>query len=209
MPARPAKHRESSQARRAKLLDAAIEIIADSGVSGATHRAIATRAGVPLSTTSYFFASLDELIAAALQLVAERIVARAQATIEEIGKTGLSPEDAIDRFVERQLEVPRTEAVAQFELYLECARRPELQASAHQVMANVERVAESALRTLGIARPAERAPVVVALMDGLDLHRQAWPRGEADRRVMREALLGQFRTFTAEDTATRREIEGV
>ncbi|MCU1649836.1 MAG: putative transcriptional regulator, partial [Pseudonocardia sp.] len=58
MAIRPATHRASGQARRAQLLQAAVEVIAEQGVGGASHRAIATRAGMPLSTTSYFFASL-------------------------------------------------------------------------------------------------------------------------------------------------------
>ncbi|MFI6365215.1 TetR/AcrR family transcriptional regulator [Nocardia sp. NPDC050630] len=199
MATRPTKHRERSSARRTILLEAAIEIIAESGVSGATHRAIASRAGVPLSTTSYFFSSLDELIAAALQLVADRVVARTESAIREIDESNLTAEAAIDRFVEKQLATPRSEAVAQVELYLESVRRPELQASAHQVMASVERVAETALRAMGIARPGARAPIVVALMDGLDLHRLTWPRGAADRKVLREALLSQFHVFAMED----------
>jgi DNA-binding transcriptional regulator YbjK len=57
------------------LLDAAVAVVAERGVGGATHRAIAARAGVPLSTTSYFFASLDELIVAALRAFATTSIA--------------------------------------------------------------------------------------------------------------------------------------
>ncbi|MFG2725664.1 TetR/AcrR family transcriptional regulator [Streptomyces canus] len=201
MPIRPAKHRASGAARRAALLDAAIEVIAESGVNGATHRSIAARAGMPSSTTSYFFSSLDDLIAAALQVVADRFATRVDRTIKEIAAVETSPEEAIDRFVELLLGEPETDAVAQFEIYLECARRPNLQASAHQIMASVEKGAEASLRALGTPLATERAPLLVAMLDGFALHRRAWPRGEADRRTLREALRTLHRAFAVMDAA--------
>ncbi|MFE9687220.1 TetR/AcrR family transcriptional regulator [Streptomyces sp. NPDC006285] len=201
MPIRPATHRASGAARRAELLNAATEVIAESGVNGATHRSIAARAGMPASTTSYFFSSLDELIAAALQVVADRFAARVEQVIREISEVDTSPEEAIDRFVELMLDGPQVDVVAQFEIYLECARRPHLQASAHQIMASVERGAEAALRALGTPRAAERAPMLVAMLDGFALHRRAWPRGETDRRALREALRALHRAFVVLEAA--------
>ncbi|WP_420309171.1 TetR/AcrR family transcriptional regulator [Streptomyces sp. YS-B37] len=200
MPIRPAKHRASGTARRAELLEAAIQVIAENGVGGATHRSIAARAGMPPSTTSYFFSSLDDLIAAALQVVADRITTRVDQVIGQIVEAGAEPAESIERFVELMLSEPSVDVVAQFEIYLECARRPQLQAAAHQIMAGIERGAEAALRALGIARAAERAPMVVAMLDGFALHRRAWPRGEADRRALREALQALHRAFVAMDT---------
>lgn len=201
MPIRPARHRASGTARRTELLEAAIEVIAEDGVRGATHRSIAARAGMPPSTTSYFFPSLDELIAAALQVVADRIVTRVDGVISQIDEAGLGPAESIERFVELMLSGPPVDNVAQFEIYLECARRPELQASAHQIMAGIERGAEAALRTLGTTRAAERAPMVVAMLDGFALHQRAWPRGEADRRALREALQALHQAFALMDAS--------
>jgi DNA-binding transcriptional regulator YbjK len=198
MAIRPPTHRAVGEARRAQLLDAAIEVIAEKGVGGATHRAIATRAGMALSTTSYFFASIDDLIAAALQLVADRVVARIDEQVRVWDAGEHDVEDAVDMLADLLLGSPASNVVAQFEIYLECTRRPALQATAHQIMASLERGAEAALRMLGVERPTERAPMLVALLDGLALHRRAWPRGESDRRALREAL-----TFFAE--ACRRD----
>jgi DNA-binding transcriptional regulator YbjK len=202
MPSRPSTHRASSQARRAALLQAAIEVIAEDGVGNATHRSIAARAGMPLSTTSYFFPTLDDLIAAALQVVADRISARVEDTLRKVDEAALSPNDSIDLFLEPLIGTPEQEVVAQFEIYLECTRRPQLQATAHQIMASIERVAEAALRSLGIRHAAQRAPMVVAMLDGFALHRRAWPRGEADRRTAREALGTLLQAFATMDSAT-------
>ena len=48
------------------------------GRSGLTHRAVATRAGLPLSTTSYFFDSLDDLLLEALRVFSGRRAAFGQ-----------------------------------------------------------------------------------------------------------------------------------
>jgi DNA-binding transcriptional regulator YbjK len=199
MPIRPATHRASGQARRAALLEAAIEVIAQRGVAGATHRSIAARAGMPTSTTSYFFASLEDLLAAALQVVGERIVARVDAVTASVADAQLSPQEAIDRFVDAVMAEPEPDTVAQFEIYLECRRRPQLRDTAHQIMASIERGAETSLRALGIADAGERAPVVVALLDGLALHRHARPRGASDRRHVTDALYALHRGFVEAD----------
>jgi TetR/AcrR family transcriptional regulator, regulator of biofilm formation and stress response len=208
MPIRPATHRASGRARKAALLDAAVEVIAEQGVAGATHRAIAARAGMSTSTTSYFFSSLDQLVAAALHVVGERIVQRVDAVTAQVAETELGPRESIDRFVDAVLSEPEPDTVAQFEIYLECRRRPQLQPTAHRIMASIERGAEASLQAMGIADAAQRAPMVVALLDGLALHRHARPRGEADRKLVTEALSLLHRGFVeadAEALAGRRE----
>lgn len=50
---------------RARILRAAQLAVAELGVAGVSHRAIAARAGVKLSLTSYYFGSLDQLLEAA------------------------------------------------------------------------------------------------------------------------------------------------
>lgn len=200
MSIRPATHRASGRARRAALLDAAVEVIAEQGVAGATHRSIAARAGMSTSTTSYFFSSLDQLVAAALHVVGERIVQRVDAVTAQVADTGLSPRESIDRFVDAVMSEPDADTAAQFEIYLECRRRPQLQPTAHRIMASIERGAEASLRALDIERPGERAPMVVALLDGLALHRHARPRTVAfERQLLTEALYSLHRGFVDAD----------
>jgi AcrR family transcriptional regulator len=45
---------------------AALEVVAAKGVEGLTHGAVAAVAGIPLGSTTYHFASLDDLLAAAI-----------------------------------------------------------------------------------------------------------------------------------------------
>ena len=48
--------------RKDRILEAALEVIADHGVAGTTHRSIAARADVPLGSTTYHFETLDDRI---------------------------------------------------------------------------------------------------------------------------------------------------
>ena len=184
--------------RRAALLDAAVEVIAEQGVAGVTHRSIAARAGMSTSTTSYFFSSLAQLVAAALHVGGERIVQRVDAVTASVAGAELGPQEAIDRFVDAVLSEPEPDTVAQFEIYLECRRRPQLQPTAHRIMASIEGGAEASLSALGIARADERAPMVVALLDGLALHRYAWPRA-TDRQLLTDARYSLHRGFVEAD----------
>src|SRR3954454_19445732 len=63
-------------ARREKIANAAIALVAERGVEGVTHRAVAAAADVPLGSTTYHFATLDDLLAVALHTAAEHNVAR-------------------------------------------------------------------------------------------------------------------------------------
>ncbi|ALJ20845.1 TetR/AcrR family transcriptional regulator [Microbacterium sp. No. 7] len=55
------------EGRRRAIIDAAAELVVDLGLNGVTHRKVAERAGVPLGSTTHYFASLDDLIVEALE----------------------------------------------------------------------------------------------------------------------------------------------
>ena len=57
---------------RRQILDGAIFVVAEQGVAAATHRAVAKAAGVSLSTTTYYFTSLDDLLTQAFVRLSER-----------------------------------------------------------------------------------------------------------------------------------------
>jgi DNA-binding transcriptional regulator YbjK len=191
------------------LLDAAVAVVAERGVGGATHRAIAARAGVPLSTTSYFFASLDELIVAALRAFATTSIAELEATAQAVAASTLSPMSAVTLLVDALVAEPRASTIAQFEIYLEAARRSELQGEVRKILAGFERLAESALVAVGARRPKQSARAFVAVADGFALQRLASPRGRRDTTALRDAMLdlliAQLMT-EADHDAWRREL---
>ncbi len=58
--------------RRNRIARAAITVIAERGINALTHRMVAAEAGVPLGSTTYHFATLDDLVAVALDEAARR-----------------------------------------------------------------------------------------------------------------------------------------
>jgi DNA-binding transcriptional regulator YbjK len=166
--------------------------VAERGVSGVTHRAVAARAGLPLSATSYFFASIDELVLEALRVFMGDFVARLDLLTATIGERRLAPAEAADLLVRALLAEPRSRVVAQFEAYLEVTRRPEPPPEVKDAIAALERLARATLAAAGAPRAAEGARAFVALTDGFALHRLAWPRGRTDRTRLREAFLSLF-----------------
>lgn len=82
---------------REQILRATLEIIAIHGLSGASHRAIAARAGVRLSLTSYHFGTLDELLAAAFDTYHAHTEPRRAALVAQV-------EERVARFLARPAE---------------------------------------------------------------------------------------------------------
>jgi AcrR family transcriptional regulator len=67
----------SNPERRAALLDAAIETLADEGARGLTFRAVDARAGVPTGTASNYFRHREHLLTEAGERVYARLLAAA------------------------------------------------------------------------------------------------------------------------------------
>jgi TetR/AcrR family transcriptional regulator, regulator of biofilm formation and stress response len=180
-------HQPRGERRRRELLEAALEVIAERGVAATTHRAVAQRAGVPPSSTTYYFESLDQLLEEALLLFVREEAARLRALSERLEGVSLPPLE-IARLFLAELRSSGGLDIAQFELYLEASRRPRLRAAARGCVELYTEVAEAALRAAGFPRPAERAHAFVALIDGFGLHRMAGARDDD----LEQAMLALF-----------------
>jgi len=197
----PARRTPRGEERRERILRAALLVIGERGVAGATHRSVAAQAGVPTATTTYYFATLDELLEDALRLfVGEEIAALREATDELLSGGGSSPAevaDLVESVLVRSEHDRMLVAVAQFDLYVEAARRPALREVASECIAAYESFAAAALEAIGIPEPERLAPIFVALADGLGLQRVA--RGEDDPRQvpLRDALVRLLGAATA------------
>lgn len=66
--------RSKGEKTRLKILIAAIEVIAVSGIKGTTHRAVAAKANTQLSLTTYYFKDIKELIREAISLSSKTIL---------------------------------------------------------------------------------------------------------------------------------------
>jgi TetR/AcrR family transcriptional regulator, regulator of biofilm formation and stress response len=195
--------------RRRAILEAALRVIAERGVSGTTHRAVAVAAGVPTSATTYYFESLDELLDEALLLFVREEAERLRELSARLEGERIPAAD-IARLLVAELrktddEAPLPAEIGQFELYLEASRRPGLREVAREALDLYAEAAEAALRAAGSPRAAEGARAFVALLDGLGLHRIASGR-EGD---VEAALLAMFIPYAMDEDEWRRWQERV
>jgi DNA-binding transcriptional regulator YbjK len=111
--------------RRERIANAAIAVVVERGVEGVTHRAVAAAAGVPLGSTTYHFATLDDLLAVALHTAAEQNISQLREW-----EQNLPPEAdlaaALADLVIRGLTEYRAQTVVEYELYVAALHRPPL-----------------------------------------------------------------------------------
>lgn len=165
--------------RRGRIVEAAIRVVARDGIAGVSHRTVAAEADVPLGSTTYHFASLDELLVAALRRADDGFAATVR------GSAALTDPDCdlaaeLARTVGGWLGADRADAELCYELYLAALRRPALRPVAGEW---IERVAVALAHRVD----RETARAVAALIDGVCV--QVLVTGETyDEAQVREAL---------------------
>ncbi len=98
-----------------------IDVVAERGLRGLTHRRVAESAGVPLGSTTYHFATLDDLMIAGLELAADRNLGLMRCWADQI----TSETDIATWLTDLVIEMTTTwrgHNVAERELYLEAIR---------------------------------------------------------------------------------------
>ncbi|QYN34084.1 TetR family transcriptional regulator [Pseudonocardia sp. DSM 110487] len=114
--------------RRAELIGATLRIVERDGAAGVTHRTVAKEAGAPTSLATYYFATLDDLLIAALTDVGEHY----ERALREILDRGGDELGELARLVAAAATDPgRRRALAERELSTLAARRPALRGLAH------------------------------------------------------------------------------
>ncbi|KAF0846712.1 TetR/AcrR family transcriptional regulator [Nocardia caishijiensis] len=144
--------------RRAQIIEATLEIVRRDGATGVTHRTVAKEAGITTSLTLYYFATLDDLLVAALTSVTQEYTDRIQDLIDAEND---DPLDGLSELIAESAGPGRERALAERELSTLAARRPALRSAAR---AWRDKVAELA-RTRTDDPDAIEA--FVALSDGL------------------------------------------
>lgn len=82
---RQAFTRESADARRADLIEAAAACLAEHGLAGTNVRAICAKAGVSPGLLRHYFGGIDDLVAATYQATSDRMDAIFAAAAEQAG----------------------------------------------------------------------------------------------------------------------------
>jgi DNA-binding transcriptional regulator YbjK len=184
----------AQRSRKEKAADAAIEVIADGGLRGLTHRAVDTRAELPAGSTSSCFRTRSAL----LRGVLDRLVEWQEAMLARYPVTGWrndTPEerakvvDMLTDLLEYWLGDGRSHGQARLELYLDAVRRPELRPYLEQASGRFLERTRAGLEEGGLHDPAGRARIILAHLDGVLFDALTRPFfGRADRAYLRTAV---------------------
>ncbi|MGV9926285.1 TetR/AcrR family transcriptional regulator [Nocardia rhamnosiphila] len=172
--------------RRAQIIEATLEIVRRDGATGVTHRTVAKEAGITTSLTLYYFATLDDLLIAALTSVTDEYTRRIRHLID----TADDPLTGLAELIAESGGPGRERALAERELSTLAARRPALRPIARRWRDNVAELARTQ------TDDTETIEAFVALSDGLCTailldDREADP--DHIRAVLRKALIRDSR----------------
>lgn len=163
---------DRSRARRDTLISAAIELFAEGGTRAVTHRAVAARAGVAPATTTYYFASIEDLIREALQAHLDGWIATLSA-LEPLDMRGQVGDDPVASAA-RLFAVRTPEIVAvQLAIYLAAARDDALRTTAAQALDAFDHLIRGALVPEHATDPDTLVAGIFALIAGSAVRRQS------------------------------------
>jgi DNA-binding transcriptional regulator YbjK len=173
-PARSRAARPRGAARREALLEATLRIVADTGADAVTHRRVAEVAQLPLASTTYYFESKEQLLTAALELAAERDLARLDELARRCGELPADAEHAVAivfdttyHLSEDEHAAGRRSLLAGYTLLLEAARRPALRELTRRWTGRYMTILTEVLERAGSTEPVQDAQLLLAAADGL------------------------------------------
>ncbi len=158
--------RRTDPARRDRIIDTALDVIATSGVAGTSHRRVAAAADVPLGSMTYHFAGMDELLREAFTRFADQGVEY----FDRLMADARDPDEAKRAIIAYISEgggggnASHRSLVLTHELYTLAAREPAFRAITNGWMRRSRRALERHFD------PAT-ARLIDALIEGLTIHR--------------------------------------
>ena len=169
--------------RRDRVVDAALDVIADHGLAGLTARRVASAAAVPLGSVSYHFDGLAGLVREAFTRHAESMAVVFRAHFSPVPDRAAMLEAAVD-FVHGEAGVARRDWVVAYELYLAALREPALREITQAWMEGSRDVLQRVL-------DADTARALDGVMEGLTMHAifsTAPPTPQMTRAVLARVL---------------------
>lgn len=160
---------QRSRDRHTALVTAAADLLAEEGWSELTHRRLTARTGVALSTITYYFDGIDELVVQAAADLGRRHIDRARTLVDALPHRRASAARAAGLVVEVLVGPAATPQSLQplYERYLRAGRTPALRELVTTWNADLRALAGEVLERTG--HPASRPQVhlLVAALDGL------------------------------------------
>lgn len=107
--------------RRDRIIDACLDVIAERGVAGTTHRRVADSAGVPLGSMTYHFDGMDDLLREAFTRFSHSVADGFEARLGH-DMTPEQAKDAVVDLIQHDVFAGHRELVLSHELYTLAAR---------------------------------------------------------------------------------------
>ncbi len=173
--------------RRHELVTAAAELLRSGGFDAVRHRAVAEKAGLPLASTTYYFASLDDLVTAAVERTSRDELAEGREQL------ATEPDDLADVVLDLLLG-PESRSggldavLLRYERLVGAGRRPYLAPLMRELRAELDALLCDILARSGHQLEAQRLRDLVSLIDGVVI--SALIEADPDpRAAAREVLL--------------------
>lgn len=172
MPSERTTRRISSRGhqRRKLIINATIEILLRDGFAAVSHRAVAQHAHLPLSATTYYFDSLEDLLAQAVTELADTWLGAARTAVVALPESIEAGADLAHALV--SVAVPSTDEaghdslVTFYDRYLEAARHPRLRPLVVRYDEHLDDLIADVLRRGGLDHSRSTARLVLAVVDG-------------------------------------------
>ncbi|MDL5159678.1 TetR/AcrR family transcriptional regulator [Actinomycetospora termitidis] len=167
--------------RRDRIVEACLDVLAEVGVAGTSHRRVAAAADVPLGSMTYHFTGMSELLHEAFDRLARTVSARFDEQLAAAGDQD-SARKALVAFIDHDILSDPRELVLSHELYTLAARAPAYRDITHAWMA-------ASRRSLRRHFDPLTARLLDALVEGLSIHRaldlEAPTPGATDEAIRR------------------------
>jgi AcrR family transcriptional regulator len=164
--------RMSPAERREAIVEAALEVMVRKGMAATTVRDVAQRMGTSSGLVHHYFASMDDLLAAAFERAARQDLEITRSAMAELA-------DPLARLRQFFHTYTRAEQDWAFQLWLdawaEAARRPAVQATSRRLNIAWQQVVAATIRdgvragVMTCAEPGAAAWRILSLLDGLAL----------------------------------------
>lgn len=142
--------------RKAKLLDASLSIVAESGANALTHRAVAKRAQVSLASVTYHFPSSDDLRRSTFEYAGSRIGMQFVGLVNSSLDIESLPEICANFTVDLVTD-HRTDTITVFEMILAAGHDPQLSPVTRLLNDRLAKLLKPYLRSNGAAKTVSAA----------------------------------------------------
>jgi DNA-binding transcriptional regulator YbjK len=152
-------------------VSAAAELLAEGGFEAVRHRAVARRAGLPLASTTYYFSSLDDLIARAVEHIGMLEIAQLRARVTALSRRRRGPETSAEMLVDLlvgDLSDPALteQLISRYERHIACTRLPALRETMRRSLRQRAEAVAEALERSGRSVRIELVCTLICAVDG-------------------------------------------